>query len=66
MGLVGTSSSDSVTSAYRIGPSTGATAYARLTIPLGQRPRRIDCTRLYELEIGRLRREIEMLRLNAE
>lgn len=43
-----------------------ALAYARVTIPLGRRPQRIDCSRLYELEIQRLRREVEMLRMSAE
>ena len=43
-----------------------ALAYARVTIPLGRRPTRIDCSRLYELEIARLRQEVELLRMNAE
>lgn len=42
-----------------------AMAYARLTIPLGKRPERLDCSRVYELEIQRLREEIELLRINA-
>ncbi|WP_160605573.1 hypothetical protein [Pontixanthobacter aquaemixtae] len=41
-------------------------AYARVTIPLGKKPQRIDCSRLYELEITRLKRELELLRLAAE
>lgn len=41
-------------------------AYARVTVPLGKRPQRIDCTRVYELEIARLRRELELLKLSAE
>lgn len=43
-----------------------ALAYARVTIPLGRKPRRLDCTRLYELEITRLKREIEMMKMNPE
>lgn len=43
-----------------------ALAYARVTVPLGRRPARIDCSRLYELEISRLRREIELMRMAAE
>lgn len=43
-----------------------ASAYIRLTVPLGRRPQRIDCQRVYQLEIQRLQREIEMLRMNAE
>ena len=43
-----------------------ATAYARITIPLGRRPARIDCSAVFQLEIQRLRREIELLNLAAE
>jgi hypothetical protein len=43
-----------------------ALAYARVTIPLGAQPKRLDCSRIYELEIERLRQEIELLKMNAE
>lgn len=43
-----------------------AMAYVRVTIPIGRRAQRIDCTRMYELEIARMQREIELLRLAAE
>ena len=43
-----------------------ATAYVRLTVPLGRRPARIDCSQVYQLEIQRLQREIELLRMSAE
>jgi hypothetical protein len=43
-----------------------ATAYVRLTVPLGRRPNRIDCQQVYQLEIQRLQREIELLRMAAE
>jgi hypothetical protein len=43
-----------------------ALGYARLIIPLGRRPTRIDCAALYELEIERLRREIELLSIGLE
>lgn len=43
-----------------------ALVYARVTIPLGKRPERIDCSRVYELEIERLREEVAMLRMGAE
>ncbi|HVM37704.1 MAG TPA: hypothetical protein VM265_04885 [Sphingomicrobium sp.] len=43
-----------------------ALAYARVTVPLGKKPRRIDCSQIYELEIQRLRQEIELLKMNAE
>lgn len=40
--------------------------YVRVTIPLGEKPERLDCMRLYEMELARLREEIEMLRMAAE
>lgn len=40
--------------------------YARVTIPLGKRPQRIDCTRLYELEIARLKQQVELLSIAAQ
>jgi len=43
-----------------------AIGYARVTLPLGERPKRIDCSRLYELEIARMKREIELLKMAAE
>ncbi len=47
-------------------PSKHALIYARVTIPLGARPKRLDCSRLYEMEIIRLREELELLRMAAE
>ena len=41
-------------------------AYARLIIPLGKRPQRIDCSQIYMLEIERLKREIELLDASIE
>jgi hypothetical protein len=41
----------------------GAAVYGRVVIPLGKRPRRVDCTSLYELEIERLRMELELMRM---
>lgn len=43
-----------------------ALGYARVIIPLGEKPKRIDCSRIFELEIIRLRREIEMLEAGLE
>ena len=43
-----------------------ALAYARVTLPLGKQPKRIDCSRVYELEIERLREEVALLRMNAQ
>lgn len=36
--------------------------YARIVIPLGEEPARIDCTQLYSLEIERLKIELENLK----
>ncbi|MGD9783366.1 MAG: hypothetical protein AB7E80_03355 [Hyphomicrobiaceae bacterium] len=38
------------------------TFYGRIIVPLGETPRRIDCTKLYELEIQRLRHELSLVR----
>lgn len=43
-----------------------ALAYARVTVPLGKRPKRIDCSKVYELEIEKLKQEIALMRMNAE
>ncbi|WP_411819147.1 hypothetical protein ABFZ85_09160 [Hyphococcus formosus] len=40
-----------------------ATVYGRIVVPLGKRPDRPDCTKLYDLEIARLRMELELLRM---
>lgn len=48
------------------GQEDQAVGYVRFTMPLGKKPRRIDCTRLYEMELERLEREIELLRMAAE
>jgi hypothetical protein len=42
------------------------TAYARVTIPLGKRPQRIDCSKVYELELVKLQREVELLKLGVK
>lgn len=43
-----------------------AVAYARVILPLGAAPTRLDCARLYELEIQKLKTEIEMLKVGLE
>jgi hypothetical protein len=43
-----------------------ATAYARVTIPIGKRPQRIDCSEVFQLEVTRLKREIELLKLGVK
>lgn len=40
--------------------------YARIVIPLGEAPTRLNCNALYELEIQRLKAEIEMLQVGLE
>ncbi|MEM9422773.1 MAG: hypothetical protein AAF986_09755 [Pseudomonadota bacterium] len=39
--------------------------YGRVVVPLGKRAKRVDCTRLYELEISRMKMEIELLRMGT-
>ncbi len=41
----------------------GTAVYGRVVIPLGRQPRRVDCTSLYQLEIERLRMELELMRM---
>lgn len=48
------------------GPPQSAVAYARVIIPLGEAPVRLNCARLYELEIQKLKAEIEMLKVGLE
>lgn len=43
-----------------------AIGYARIIVPLGSSPKRLDCARLYDLEIARLRAEIEMLKIGLQ
>ena len=39
-----------------------AAAYGRIVIPLGRKPKRLDCSRLYQLEVERLRLELELVK----
>lgn len=39
------------------------TVYGRFVIPLGDTPRRIDCTSLYQLELSRLQHELQLVRM---
>jgi hypothetical protein len=43
-----------------------AIGYARLIVPLGAAPKRLDCARLYELEIQRLKAEIELMKIGLQ
>jgi hypothetical protein len=46
--------------------ANSAIGYARIIVPLGAAPKRLDCARLYDLEIERLKAEIEMLKVGLE
>lgn len=45
--------------------NASAAAYGRLVIPLGYKARRLDCTKLYNLEIQRLKMELELARMGS-
>ncbi|MEM6650307.1 MAG: hypothetical protein AAF603_08660 [Pseudomonadota bacterium] len=38
--------------------------YGRVVVPLGKRGRRVDCTRLYDLEIKRLHMEVALMQMS--
>ena len=44
----------------------GTIGYARIIIPLGASPKRLDCARLYDLEIARLKAEIQLLKTGLQ
>ncbi|RWB76215.1 MAG: hypothetical protein EOQ50_12235 [Mesorhizobium sp.] len=37
--------------------------YGRVVIPIGRTPKRVDCSRLYELEVERLQMELKLLKM---
>lgn len=37
--------------------------YGRVVIPIGRQPKRLDCARLYELEVERLKAELRLLKM---
>lgn len=43
-----------------------AIGYARIILPLGVAPKRLDCSSLYELEIQRLKAEINLLKIGVQ
>lgn len=45
---------------------TSAIAYARLVVPLGPKPERLNCKRLYDLEIARLKMQLELMRMGLD
>lgn len=55
MGMMGNGGGDDM-------PGGGA-VYGRVIVPLGKKPGRIDCTALYNLEIERLRLELQLTKM---
>jgi len=47
------------------GPQS-AVGYARVIVPLGAAPKRLDCSRLYEFEIEKLKAQIELMKIGLE
>ena len=71
VGMAASRSTGNSNDPYRIGQSvrdngSEALGYARVTMPIGHKPQRIDCSRLYEMELARMQREIELLKMAAE
>lgn len=64
-GTAGTPTDPRLGTVFRDTRDREATAYARVTIPIGPRPQRIDCSQVFELEIAKLKREVELLRMGA-
>lgn len=46
----------------RNGRRVDGTIYGRIVVPLGRKPKRLDCSTLYQLEIERLRHELRLAR----
>jgi hypothetical protein len=40
-----------------------AAVYGRVVLPLGKRPDRPDCTKLYEMELARMQMELDLMRM---
>lgn len=63
-GLIGGESYNPLTN-YNTSDTTDVGVFARITIPLGKRVKsRIDCNRLYELELRK--KELEVMKLEQE
>lgn len=50
VGVIGNPNRSSASNSY----------YGRVVVPLGRTPKRLDCSKLYELEVERLRMELEL------
>lgn len=44
------------------GGSSSLSAYGRFVVPLGEKPARLNCDRLYQLELERLELEVRLLK----
>ena len=71
VGMAASHSNGTTNDPYRHGSSVRddgneALGYARVVMPIGPKPQRIDCSRLYEMELARMKREIELLKMAAE
>jgi hypothetical protein len=40
-------------------------SYGRVVVPIGKKAKRLDCSKLYELEVERLRMELELLKMGV-
>ena len=43
-----------------------AAIYSRIVVPLGSKAKRLDCSRLYDLEIRRLKMELDLARMGLQ
>jgi hypothetical protein len=43
--------------------SNDLATYRRVVIPIGRNPKRIDCSKLYQLEVERLQMELKLLKM---
>lgn len=67
MGLTGTQgTANDIFTGYTGQRQDNSTVYARVVIPLGRAPEKIDCTRFMQLELERLEAEIKMLRYSPD
>lgn len=39
--------------------------YGRVVVPLGRKPKRLDCSQLYKLEVERLKLELELMKMGV-
>ena len=57
---------DTYTTQTTTSGNQSAIGYARIIIPIGSTPQRLDCKQLYDLEIQRLKAEIQMLKVGLQ